>query len=407
MTEARGPDVEPAASRWIPMSVPQVLDVACADVADEIGVRRVADLVGALLHHRYRARWQQVRGLHAADGPAFLDQLRTVLDDANYDEVPRATLEQALQHASLFKVSLHIEFDWFQELLLFRRGGRRRTARLTSWRGRRSRTLEFQEYERVAMYARYRDAQWFRDHDLEVDDLPFTPGDAYAKLFQDVPEADLEMLVPGTEVRMRTVDKLFFGVPAVVGGVVIAVTKLAAALAVLFALGAAAVGSRDTPSNLDAGAFLTLLGGLAAFAGYLWRQWTKFKNRRLSFLKRLSENLYGKTLADGSGVLFTVLDGAEQEDVKEALLAYRGLLDGPLTSAALDARTEALLHDPSGRRVDFDVGDGLGTLSTLGLAHEQDGRWHALAVAPALEVLRQRWREAGDALPAPGRAPGP
>ena len=55
----------------------------------------------------------------------------------------------------------------------------------------------------------------------DVDRLPFTPGSTIIKLFQDVPRADLEMLFPNAQVRMRRIDKLLIGVPAVVSGIIV------------------------------------------------------------------------------------------------------------------------------------------------------------------------------------------
>src|SRR3712207_8715653 len=54
----------------------------------------------------------------------------------------------------------------------------------------------------------------------------------YTTLFrsQDVPRADLEMLFPNAQVRMRSIDKLLIGVPAVASGIIVIATKLIAAL---------------------------------------------------------------------------------------------------------------------------------------------------------------------------------
>lgn len=404
MTDLAAPVTDLPAERHIPLPVAEVVDLAAAGLPPAEGerLRRLADLLGALLHSRYRSRWRTVRDLEVADDhEGLVRELRAVLDAANYDEVPREALERALGEASLFKVRLHVDLDHFAELLFFRRGTRRRSEVVSRWRGLRHEQVDYVEYARVVMYARHHDRAWFEERGVDLDDLPFEPGRAVMKLFQDVPEADLEMLLPGTEVRMRTFDKVLFGVPAVVGGAVVAATKLAAALGLLLVLVGAALGLHDQPNNLNAGSFITLLGGLVAFGAYLWRQWTKYKNRRLSFLQTLSEHLYFKAVADGAGVLFTVLDAAEEEDVKEALLGYRALLDGPAPAGEVDARAERLLRDPCDGRVDFEVSDALGKLARLGLADERDGRWHGVPLDEALRALRARWRELGDAMTEP------
>ena len=51
-----------------------------------------------------------------------------------------------------------------------------------------------------------------------------------------MPKADLEMLFPNSQVRMRTIDKAIIGGSALVGGAVVLVTKLGVVLLVLAGL---------------------------------------------------------------------------------------------------------------------------------------------------------------------------
>ncbi len=423
---ATGPDVQgrDAAQRYLPLRVDEVVALCAQRVGpgDADGFHRVAGLLRALLHASYRERWQRAKDAYAPFSPdtetqeqrpdtasagsgeaqqRLVDELREVLDAANYDEVPREVLEQALGESSVFRVQLHAELDDFADLLVFRRGVAQRSDTLERWRGLRTLHVDYLEYRRVVLYARYQDAAWFRERGRDLDELPFRPGRAVLKLFQEVPEKDLEMLLPNTEVRMRTLDKVLFGVPALVSGIVVATTKLATALGLLVLLVAAGLGLRRRAPELDTGALFTVLGGLTALGGYLWRQYGKFTSRRTSYMKTLSESLYYKSIGDGPGVLFTVLDSAEEEDVKESLLAYAGLLEQPLTADVLDAQVEQLLAD-SGRlgaaRVDFEVSDALGKLERVGVVRRQGGSWAALPVEQAVQALRDRWRELGDGL---------
>jgi hypothetical protein len=84
------------------------------------------------------------------------------------------------------------------------------------------------------------------------------------------------------------------------------------------------------------------------------KQWLKFKNRKILFMKTLADNLYFKNLDNNEGVLNHVIDGAEEEECKEALLAYYFLLKHPagMTEAQLDDAIEGWLeaaHDDAGR----------------------------------------------------------
>src|SRR4029453_9082467 len=170
-----------------------------------------------------------------------------------------------------------------------------------------------------------------------------TPGSTIIKLFQDVPRADLEMLFPNAQVRMRRIDKLLIGVPAVVSGVIVIVTKLIASLVPVLLLLAFWFGARREPVQLDQGQLFALGAGLVAFGGFLVRQFTKFKNRKIQFMKSLSESLYFRNLDNDAGVFHHLLDVAEEEEVKEAVLAYHFLRTAgqPLTAPELDRRIGA------------------------------------------------------------------
>ncbi len=393
-------------TRYLPFTGSAAVDLATHDLdpaaADDL--RRTSGALGAVLHARHREYWARARSTAEAGGEDLVRELGRLLDRANYDEVPRQVLEDALGEAALFAVDVKADLDDYAELRFWRRGVRHEEQTVERWRGLRNRTVSFDEYDRVAMYARYHEAEHFTAAGRELDGLGFEPGTEHVKLFQDVPEPDLEMLLPGTSVSMRLVDKVFIGVPALVGGVVVAVTKLASAVGFLVLFIGAYVGLRNDPPDVSTGVLVTLFGAFAALGSYLWRQWSKYKSRKTQYLQRLSEGLYLRTLADGPGVLHTVLDGGEAEDFKEALLAYRGLLDGPATSADLDGRVEARLHDRCGDDVDFEVPDALGRLAELGLATRTDGAggdetvWRAVPLEEAPDVLRTRWRELGDAL---------
>ncbi|NHA69492.1 TMEM143 family protein [Phycicoccus flavus] len=373
------------------------------------GMRRAARALGAVLHARYRERWVSARASAETGGDTLVAELADLLDRANYDEVPRRVLEEALGESAVFAVQVEADLEDFAELRFWRRGVERRQEQVERWHGLRTRTVDFLEYDRVAMYARYHDADHYRAAGRELEDLPFEPGTEHVKLFQNVPEPDLEMLLPGTRVSMRLVDKVVIGVPALVGGVVVAVTKLASAVGFLALFVAAFLGLRNDTPDISTGVLVTLFGAAAALGSYLWRQWSKYKTRKTEYLKNLSEGLYARTLADGPGVLYTVLDGGEAEDVKEAVLAYRGLHDGPSSAEDLDARVETWLHERCGDGVDFEVPDALERLEDLGLATRDGGTWRAVPLEDAPRVLRERWREIGDDLvhddaPAPGAA---
>lgn len=390
---------------------------ACAeelDPADRADFLGLAKILTSLLHVQFHDRLERLKDCFIPFNPdaearrlvtpdaeaesaahtALVAELRGLLTAANYVEVPPAALRAAFQEASLLRVDLHVELDDFVEVLFFTRGRTDpevelpRPRLLRRWWS--PRRLSVPTYRRVVMYLRYRDADHFAAQGRT--DLPFRPGSTSVKLFQDVPAADLEMLLPNAEVRMRWADRLLIGVPAVASGVVVVATKLLASLGLLVLLVGAWLGLRTQAPHLDQAALATLLGGVLAVGGYLARQWSKFTSRKIAFMKTLSDNLYFRNLANGLGVFYNLLDAAEEEECKEALLASCFLATtGPASDAELDARVEAWFAERLGCPLDFDVTDAVGKLERLGLAHREEGRWVGLPPGEALLVLDRTW----------------
>ena len=306
----------------------------------------------------------------AADSLAAL--LTQMLERANYDRVTREHVERALQKSSMFKVQLYVDMDDFQEALLYTRGATVRTEEVSRFFGLGREEIEFINFDRVVLYIRFKD-----EVDTESTLGGCQPGSTMLKLFQNVPAADMEMLFPNTRIGMRLMDKLLIGVPAIVSGGVVLTTKMGATLVLLGSLLGFWLGVSNEPVSLDRGAVIALLAGIGALGGYLYKQFSKYRNRKLKYTQALTENLYFKLLDNNAGVLYRVLDEAEESEVKESLLAYYFLLvaDEPLTTAELDQNIEAWLAERWQCRLDFDVDDALGKLRRLSLAVEEDGHW--------------------------------
>lgn len=79
--------------------------------------------------------------------------------------------------------------------------------------------------------------------------------------------------------------------------------------------------------------------GAGVLGGFIFKEWSKFKNRKLRFMKALADNLYFKNLDNNSGVFHHLIDSAEEE-CKEAILAYYFLVieRGFMTSEHLDKK---------------------------------------------------------------------
>ena len=320
---------------------------------------------------------------------SFVELLDGLLEKANYERITQADLNRALSESSLFKISLHVDFDDFSEVSLFARGESIRNETVSSWFGLRKTTIEFVNYERVVVYLRIRDDFEHSKHDF----ANCRAGATLLKLFRNVPKADLEMLFPNTRVRMRLIDKLLIGIPALVSGGIVLTTKLGASLVLLGSLLGYWFGVSNQPAEINQASIMALFAGAAALGGYLWKQFSNFKNRKLRFMETLTRNLYFKNLDNNAGVFHRLANDAEEEESKEAILAYYFLLtsEAALSKKELDQKIERWFDSRWNCVIDFEIDDALDKLLALGLVETSAGLLRAVSIDQGIRILDQRW----------------
>lgn len=320
-----------------------------------------------------------VEGLRDAETCDLAEALSDVLNRANYEKVAEEELDAAFESESLFSIRLYVNLDDFEEVLLYTRGANERVEQVPRFLGFFPKTVRFKNYDRVVLYIKFKD---------KIDESSTLggcrPGSTMLKLFQDVPDADLEMLFPNTRVGMRFRDKLLIGIPAMVSGAVVLTTKMGATLVLLASLLGFWLGMSEKEVTLDRNAVLALLAGFGALGAYLWKQFSSFRNRKLRFTETLTRNLYFKLLDNNAGVLYRVLDDAEESECKESLLAYYFLLaaETPLSAEALDGVIEDWFASRWQCQLDFEIDDALRKLELLGLATADEARLWSPAASP-------------------------
>lgn len=388
--------------------------------------RAFARLLAALYHYEFYEReqravdaWEALSDGHAVEhggerdeaASAITAELSGLLDGANYVPVTMAELDEALTTESLIPLRLDVDLEDYDEVLIYRRGSHPNTVTIPKWRGLRHEEKTITVDERVVVHTRVKPSAWFEEQGIDPADRNLVPGHVSLKQFQNVPRADIEMLLPSTRVRFRPIDTILVGVPALVSGIAVLATKLLPTIGLIALLVAAGLGFRDESPELDQTVLVVLLGGVVTLGGFLFRQWTKLKNRRVEYLKTLSENLYFRTLADGPGVLHTLLATAEQQEVVEVLLAYRFLLAEPagITAPELDATIERWLRGACQQEIDFEIDDAIGKLRRLGVLEEADGepQLRPVPLSTALESLDRRWDDLFRHQPEDGTAGDP
>ena len=317
--------------------------------------------------------------------------LNDLLNKANFEKITDADIAQAMVEESLFNIKLTVDFDDFEQILFFRRGESVRKETLISMLGLRKKTIEFINYDRVVVVVKFKPQSYFDQK--ARGQLYFKPGSTIIKYFRNIPRCDLEMLFPNTEVRMKPMDKLMIGVPAAVGGVMMLATKLGTTLLLSGALITFWLGMHDEPVELNQANLLALAIGFATLGGFLWKQFSNFKNRKIRFMKTLADNLYFKNLDNNMGVFHRLIDAAEEEECKEAMLAYYFLLisDKPLSAIELDQSIEDWFQTSLSITVNFEIEDALQKLLKLGLITSVSNRYQAITLNKAMTLLDRTW----------------
>lgn len=318
-------------------------------------------------------------------------EMTAVLMAANFEKITAQDLKQALGEESLFQIRLEVDFDDFEDVIFFRRGESVKEETLVKYFGLWKRKFKFTNYDRVAIYIKFKEADYFKQQKRKH--IYFEPGSTVIKLFHNVPKADLEMLFPNSKVRMKTIDKIIIGVPAAVSGIIVLVTKLGASLLLVGSVISFWLGFKNEEVQIKQQHLIALGAGLGTLGGFLFRQINKYKNRKIKFMKALADNLYFKNLDNNAGVFYHLIDTAEEEEFKEAVLAYYFLLTAgtPLTREALDQRIENWLADRWDCHMDFEIGDAIQKLQRLKLIAAENDDLRCVPLDSAKQQLDTIW----------------
>lgn len=412
------------AEAFIPLRRCDVLDLCARESGAPDGFREFGRLLLALLHNESLASLTTLKNAYAEFNPdrdtialdrevddnALVDKLLETFDQtlmaANYRRLTTEEMDRALHEASIIPLNTEVDLDDYEFFAFYYRGARPK--RVPIKRFFRTREVEIENLERVAAILRFKDPSHFTDRKKRerLEEMGFKPGMVYLYLYKDVPKNDLELLFPNVRVSMTLRDKLMFGVPAVAsaGPLMIKVLPslgLIAGLIVLLTMGPEFARTFDFDPEQSQAIYPILAAVLSAsfaLGGFAVKQYLNYKNKRLKFQKRVTDTLFFKNLVTNRGVLFTVMDSADEALGKEMLLAYHHLLqaDTPLTTEELDQRVQTWLKAHCGRDVNFDVHKGLERLASYRLdgravITRTDGHWSALPMDEAKGVLGSYW----------------
>ena len=338
----------------------------------------------------------------------LFDRVSGLLFSAHYKRLERSDLERAVDVASQWGVKLQVNFDLYDRLEIFARGYHVVEVERRRWQNFfRTETIELPEFERLIMAFRLKPEAVAAPEDADSDGPKKTrrkiiakriskllagndenamdADHVYLKTFKNIPETDLEILLPGSKVRLSILDRGKILVPTAM-----AIFKISR----LF-LGLTAVVLLASYDNILA---------LIAIVGYGIKSVLSYFRTKQKYQFGLTKSLYLKNLGNNSGVLYRILNEAEEQELLETILGYtilwqkqckaksKGEEFAGLTSTELDQEVEAYLSGLTKMDIDFEIFDSLGKLARLGLAEvDSAGRWTTIAIEGAQQRLDESW----------------
>ncbi len=361
----------------------------------------LCQLVGSTIHFDYHRKLEELKEAYfsldpdvdertrEASSPAQEEQQAGIvfqkfgqmMERANFRKLSSEEVHTSLESASHWGLNLNVDFKIFERLDVYARGdvlGKRKVRTWQKWY--RETTIDVPTYQRLAVAFRL------------AEESPLGPREAAVphhrpiamKLFKNIPKVDLEMLLPGTRVKMTLLDQGKIWIPTL-SGVGLALFKLFTR--------AAATALAGFSGMLG---FLILLAGtigygVKAFMGYL--------NTKDKYQLSLTRSLYFQNLDNNAGVFFRLLDEAEEQEFREAVLAWwllwrqaNGGDDGGWTAKQIDRAAEKLLRERCNLRVDFEIEDALDKLRRMNLIEAlPGGKWRVASISAALYELDRAW----------------
>ena len=312
----------------------------------------------------------------------LIDIVSGLLYSAHYKRLSEDEIKKAVDVGWNWGVKLDVNFELFDRLEIFARGYRKVTITRRRWQNFfLLETIELPEFTRLIMAFRIKPG-------IDTSKQPLADmldsRYVYLKTFKNIPETDVEILLPGTKVRLTKIDRAKILFPTVSG---MAITGYKLFRSILL-LGLAF--SWKTWFG-----FAVLVGG---GIGYIVKSVLSYFRTKKNYQFGLTQNLYVKNLDNNLSVLYRILNEAEEQEVNEVVLAYTILWKHPdayrgIDSKSLDQLAEVLIKNTTKADVDFEIHDALGKLARLGLANvDANGKWHCLPMEQVEEQMNDNWQ---------------
>jgi hypothetical protein len=403
--------------KFIPISKGDIIEAlvksgALANDEERDQFRRFCSMLAAIYHYEYFALLERLRHDYYYFGPeiephaamdgapierAYADLVQSldqVLKDANFVELPHDEIADAHRRRTVLRVEVKAPLDDFREVRFYWRGHHIEQFEVSEWLGLRRRKVEAEVYDDVVLLVAMKSrAEIASQRELRaLDRRKIRPGSVLLKYFRNIACSDLNALFPNVRVVMSNLDKLMLGIPAIVGGIPI-LLNIYATITVLFLVIGFYLGVNSAIHDEDMKAALASLSGLAALGAFVLRQWVKYQRQSLKYRTELTDNVYYRNVNNNAGIFDYLISAAEEQECKEAFLAYHFLhaAPSPPNTRELEGRVEAWLREAFGARLEFNVEDALTRLERLGLLRREGERLFVSPLDRALAQLQGTW----------------
>ncbi|MBL8855006.1 MAG: DUF3754 domain-containing protein [Planctomycetaceae bacterium] len=350
-------------------------------------------------HHREGA------GVLAMRGERFAQQVAELLKTANYLRLTQEEIEESLRTATGWGVRYSVDFKNFDLLQVYVRGIKpRRLFRRMWWTPWRKESRWIDVYKRVVLIFRMKST-----HKLGPQ---FDADSIYLKIFKDMPETEVDMMMPGSRVQFSWADRgkvLFPAIGGIFAGMRLAKTlviwgpritlfiRFVALTSILKWIGGStwfadwALNAKGDGLNFTG----WTVAGVLALTFYFVKYWLSHNRTTREHQGLLTNNLYLRNLGNNGAVLFQIMEDAKEQELRELFLSYFLLWQyaGPngWSSEELDCQAQGCLRKLLKREIDFEVADALRKLRDFKLVEQApNGHWVAVDVETAIERVTSR-----------------
>jgi hypothetical protein len=315
-----------------------------------------------------------------ARGHRFFECMNVLLTRGGFYRMTREEIEATMQGASDWGIEMDVCWDVFDRVEVYYRGkGIGWRVRRPWWRLFRPQDVELPTYRRVVMI--FKQAPHKRLGTLA------DTRHIFLKLFKNIPIMDIEMLLPGTRLRMPKLERGKLGGSAL-GSVVYLIYQLVL---------------KSSFAAILSGSLFALATPLLMIGGYGYKTLYSYRVSQRNYMLQLTQSLYYQSLDSNAGVLYRLFHEAAEQDLRQTLLAYYFLWRFAADGWTLEELDRAIEHDLAkriGHAIEVDTAEAVKRLERFDMIRRDGQKLYAkriddaIAAAQVAQVRQEsEWRE--------------